>query len=717
MERAASAADRRMTTHASRTRRADRAKAYALNWLQRVGERSDAVAAILVTLVIFMMILPLPTLVIDMLIAFNISAAVLLIALSLYLPSAISFSSFPVVLLLTTLFRLGIEISTSRSILIRADAGEIVDTFGRFVAGDNLVVGLIVFLIIAIVQFLVITKGAERVAEVAARFSLDSMPGRQMAIDADLRAGFVRPETVQHLRGELARESRMHGAMDGAMKFVKGDAIAGLIIVLVNLIAGMTIGMVQNDMPFSDALQRYSVLTIGNGLIAQIPALLISIAAAILITRGGEDALAQRRTVGQEIVGQIRAAPLAWLIAGCIVTLFAAVPGMPWFVFLLLAAPMIAFGAFRLRHEAAARRRATSNTVADSAIPDEQDIRQIVPMRPVVLSVSPQMAAEARFADLVRAARRTRNQIVMRYGMTVPNIEAEGVVRLEGDAYEVAIHEVVVASGRFHWDRVCVHASDDLDDEIRANAHPQTFQLIDGGVWVEPARLAGHEALTQSGVSAIDYFSRLFANVLHRNAAQFFGIHEAQLLFNWLQRDMPAAAKELSQVVALPRFAEVLRLLVAERVSLRNLKQIVEALVTWAPREKETAMLAEYVRLALHAQICQEFASEGTLYALLLDRDLEEKLRALMQQTARGWTLTIDPETSQSLMQQVRRLMAAQRDFSRTPVVLTTQDLRRCVRQLLQEELFDVHVLSYSELAATQRVHPVGNIALGVERP
>ncbi|HWX12024.1 MAG TPA: flagellar biosynthesis protein FlhA, partial [Trinickia sp.] len=367
---------------------AARTAASITRWLERVGERSDAVVAVLVTLVIFMMVLPLPTHIIDALIAVNISTAVLLIALALYVPNAVAFSSFPVVLLFTTLFRLGIEISTSRSILLRADAGAIVETFGRFVAGDNLVVGAIVFLIIAVVQFLVITKGAERVAEIAARFSLDSMPGRQMAIDADLRAGFTKPETAQYLRSELARESRMHGAMDGAMKFVKGDALAGFVIVLVNLTAGVAIGVVQNDMELADALQRYSILTIGNALIAQIPALLISIAAAVLITRGGEGAAARPATVGREIVEQVRAEPAAWLIAGGIAALFAAVPGMPWPAFLSLAAMMLAFGATRLRNDAAAaarRRAATDPGLAaaaagpDMPIPDERDVRQIVP--------------------------------------------------------------------------------------------------------------------------------------------------------------------------------------------------------------------------------------------------------------------------------------------------------------------------------------------------
>jgi type III secretion protein V len=698
----------------------ERAAAFARHWLARVGERSDAVAAILIALVIFMMVLPLPTFVIDALIAVNISMAVLLIGLALYVPNAVAFSSFPVVLLFTTLFRLGIEISTSRSILLFADAGAIVETFGRFVAGDNLVVGSIVFLIIAVVQFLVITKGAERVAEVAARFSLDSMPGRQMAIDADVRAGFARPETAQYLRGELARESRMHGAMDGAMKFVKGDALAGFVIVLVNMTAGVAIGVGQNDMAFEEALQRYSILTIGNALIAQIPALLISIAAAVLITRGGEEAAGNGRpaTVGREILGEVREAPAAWLIAGGVSAFFAAVPGMPWPAFLALAASMLAFGVTRLSREAAARRRAAAAPAQvgaggpDMPIPDERDVRQIVPMRQIVISVSLAMSADARFAQLVRAARRARNEIVMCYGVTVPNLEAEGTARLEDDAYEIAIHEVIVAQGRLRWDWLCVPVRR-LGEALRGDARPQSYPLVEGASWIEEKRLAPDDSLAAEGVGAIDYFSRLFAHLLHRHAAQFVGIHEAQLIFGWLQREMPAAAKELSQAVSLPRFAEVLRLLAAERVSLRNVKQIVEAIVSWAPREKETAMLAEHVRLALRAQICQEFASEGVLHALLLDRDLEKTLRASLQQTMSGRVLTVEHETAQSLAAEARRLAADAGCRAAAPVLLTAQDLRRPLRELILDEWFDLHVLSYAELTPTQRVRSIGTIAVG----
>jgi type III secretion protein V len=700
---------------------AGRMAASITRWLERVGERSDAVVAVLVTLVIFMMVLPLPTHLIDALIAVNISTAVLLIALAIYVPNAVAFSSFPVVLLFTTLFRLGIEISTSRSILLRADAGAIVETFGRFVAGDNLVVGAIVFLIIAVVQFLVVTKGAERVAEIAARFSLDSMPGRQMAIDADLRAGFTKPEMAQYMRSELARESRMHGAMDGAMKFVKGDALAGFVIVLVNLTAGVAIGMVQNDMELADALQRYSILTIGNALIAQIPALLISIAAAVLITRGGEGAAARPATVGREIVEQVRAAPAAWLIAGGIAALFAAVPGMPWAVFLFLAAMMLAFGATRLRSEAAAeaaaRRRAATDpglsaaTGPDMPIPDERDVRQIVPMRQIVISVSRSMSDDARFAQLVRAARRARNEIVMRYGVTVPNLDAEGILRLEDDEYEIAIHEVVVARGRLRWDCLCVPAGA-LSEALRSQAHPQTYPLIDGASWIGLDRLAPDASLGTEGVGAIDYFARLLSELLHRHAAQFVGIHEAQLLFGWLQREMPAAAKELSQAVSLPRFAELLRMLVSERVSVRHVKQIVEAVVCWAPREKETAALAEHVRFSLRAQLCQEFANDGVLYALLLDRDLEERLRASLQQTARGWVLAVEHETVQVLLAQARRLAGDAGHRAAAPVIVSAQDLRRPLRQLVLDVWFDLHVLSYAELTPTQRVHSLGTIAI-----
>ena len=632
-----------------RTLRGRSAVAWPLRWA--IGARGDAVAAMLIALVMAMMIVPLPASVIDALIAVNIGAAVLLIALAMYLPSAVSFSSFPVMLLLTTLFRLGIEVSTSRSILLHADAGDIVDTFGRFVAGDDLWVGSIVFSIIAIVQFLVVTKGAERVAEVGARFTLDAMPGRQMAIDADLRAGFIRPEAAQRLREELATESRMHGAMDGAMRFVKGDAIAGLAIVAVNLTAGIAIGVTQRALSFGEALERYAILAIGNALVAQIPALLIAIAAAVLIARGGDESGSQSATVGRQIARQLLAAPSAWLLAALVMAVFTVVPGMPWPVFMLLSATMLAIGATRPRESACEPMSAAvpASPPGRDAVPDDVDVRQIVPIRAIVVSLSSRTAAGqdpvAAERDQVvrRAIRRVRNALVLRYGLTVPVIEVDRIERLEGDAYEIAVHEVVVASGRLHW---------------------------------EP----------EAGL-AVDDFALVLRRALQRHAARFVGIHEAQLVFNWLQREMPAMAKELAQATTLPRFAEVMKLLALERVSLRDVREIAEALVAWAPREKETSLLVEHVRVALGEQICAEFAHEGVLCACLIERELEARLTGALTQTVAGAALTIEPDLAQDLVRQIRALSATPSEHSAIPVVLTTQPLRRPLRQWLADEL------------------------------
>lgn len=657
-----------------------------LDGLWRIAVRGDAVAATLIALVTAMMVLPLPSLVIDALIGVNLAAAVLLIALALYLPSAVSFSSFPVVLLLTTLFRLGIEVSTSRSILLHADAGEIVDTFGRFVTGENMAVGLIVFAIIAIVQFLVVTKGAERVAEVAARFTLDAMPGRQMAIDADLRAGFTRPETAQLLRADLARESRMHGAMDGAMRFVKGDAIAGLIIVFVNLTAGMAIGVAQHGLTFEEALSRYSILTIGNALVAQIPALLIAIAAAVLITRGGEST-GKGSTVGEQIARQLSGAPAAWLMAACVMVIFAAAPGMPWVVFVLLGGAMLGIGIARMRRDRRdqARSQAGPQIPSLDAVPDDADVRQIVPMRPIVVSLSSRApdgdtgeASElaGRTATLERTIRRVRNELVLRYGVTVPVIEIDRVKRLEPYAYEIAIHEVVVAAGAFQAEVAVGPGSDAMGD-----------------------------------------FAELLRRLLHRHAGQFVGMQEAQLVFNWLQREMPAVAKELSQALTLSRFAEVMKLLVVERVALRNVREIAETLVAWAPKEKDAVPLTERVRTALGAQICQEFACDGVLQVWLLDRELEERLGEALQQTPVGPVLAIDHDATQRFIERIRAQGMATASRTASPVLLTTQALRRPLRQLLAGEFFETHVVSYAELVPTQRVNVLGNIALaeGVE--
>jgi type III secretion protein V len=399
---------------------------------------------------------------------------------------------------------------------------------------------------------------------------------------------------------------------------------------------------------------------------------------------------------------------------------------MPWPMFVLLALTMVAIGAMRLRRDARARADADAPPKPPdaAAVPDDVDVRQIVPLRAIVVSFSSHTACEelegaAQHRDaLARAIRRVRNELVLRYGMTVPVIEIDHVERLEANAYEIAIHEVVVASGLLHWDRVCVRLDDDdAGASLHAHGLAQSFPLIEGAVWIEPHRMPEQGGEQRTALDAAAYFSLLMRRMLQRHAGRFFGIHEAQLVFNWLQREMPAMAKELAQALTLPRFAQVMKLLVIERVSLRNVREIAETLIVWAPREPEAAMLAEHVRVALGEQICDEFARGGVLYACLLERALEARLHDASKESPLGVALAVEPDLAQALARQVRALSGARTQQAAPAVVLTAQALRRPLRRFLADELPETHVLSYAELPSAQRVHVLGSLSLPPAQP
>lgn len=394
-------------------------------------------------------------------------------------------------------------------------------------------------------------------------------------------------------------------------------------------------------------------------------------------------------------------------------------------MFALLALAMAAIGATRLRRDTRARdgARVPAKPPDSVQVPDDVDVRQIVPLRPIVVSFSSHTAGDdlecaAQHCDaLTRAIRRVRNELVLRYGMTVPVIEIDHVERLEANAYEIAIHEVVVAAGQLHWDRICVRLLDDEGTTWHAHGLAQSFPLIEGAVWIDPDRMPAHDVERRTALDAVAYFSLLVRRLLQRHAGRFFGIHEAQLVFNWLQREMPAMAKELAQALTLPRFAQVMKLLVIERVSLRNVREIAETLIVWAPREPEAPALAEHVRVALGEQICDEFAHGGVLHACLLERTLEARLRDASKDGPLGVALTVEPELAQELARQVRALSGARAQPTAPAVLLTAQALRRPLRRLLADELPETHVLSYAELASTQRVHVLGSLSLPAAQP
>lgn len=677
-------------------------------------KRSELVGAVFVIAIVFMMIIPLPTGLVDVLIAINISLSSLLIALAMYLPGPLAFSSFPAVLLLTTMFRLALSISTTRLILLEQDAGNIVEAFGNFVVGGNLAVGLVIFLILTVVNFLVITKGSERVAEVAARFTLDAMPGKQMSIDSDLRADLIDPHEARFRREQLGKESQLFGAMDGAMKFVKGDAIAGLVIVFINLVGGFTIGTLQHSMSASESMQLYSVLTIGDGLIAQIPALLISLTAGMIITRVAPDNQALDANIGREMAEQITSQPKAWIIASFGMIGFALLPGMPTTIFMVLASLSLGSGLFQLLKARKIQQLDDANRLSADTPPElngEEDIRRFNPARAYLLQFHPCRSApnDPVAVDLIRLARRCRNRIVNQYGITLPIFDIAYSDELAEDEFRFCVYEVpalkaTYAPGMLAIDRELLSA------EQAAEGQPGTPERDEERwVWFDADHpLPQQEAMSpvSSATLVIERLQRLF----FATGPQFIGLQEAKAILSWVEAEQPELAQELQRVIPTSRFAAVLQRLAAESIPLRAIRPIAEALIEHGQYERDIGALTDYIRISLKAQICHQYSTTSGLHVWLLTPETEELLRDSLRQTQTESFFALSQEASHLLVQQLRDAFPML--ASPKPILLVAQDLRRILRNLLQDEFNHVPVLSFSELQSTSQISVLGRITL-----
>lgn len=685
----------------------------------KIAKRAELIAAAVVIAIVLMLVLPMPIWLLDVLIAVNLCVAALLVVVAMYMPGPTAFSTFPAVLLLTTLFRLALEVSTSRQILLEGDAGHIVETFGNFVVGGNLVVGLVVFLILTVVQFLVITKGSERVSEVAARFTLDAMPGKQMAIDNDMRAGSLSADEAKRMRAELAKESQLHGAMDGAMKFVKGDSIAGIFIVAVNLIGGISIGMMQKGMSAADAVQMYSVLSIGDALIAQIPGLLISLTAGMITTRvtaegdesaGGGDGENHKTNVGQDMISELFSEPKALLTVAVIMLIFGMIPGMPTAVFLLLAAGTAAAGIVGIlgpKAQAEAERKAA--VAAGSKVSDALNFNATKPFilrMPVALNNTP--AAE-KISDAMRIM---RNRVLQNQGIPdLPMIEFEFVDSMPEGTIRFLMSEVPLVEGPirsgFGATPESVERLAELGFEAEEDGLAGTRRRR---VWV---KLDNPEQLKEAGVS-YEPWEVVFANDVRvemmRNCQMFLGVQEALRFFNWAERRVPALAKELNKALTPPRLAEILQRLAREGVSLRNVRLLLETVLEWVPKERDPDVIADYVRLALKRQLCHEVAVDGLIEVVLLSPEVEDQLRSAVRQTSQGTYLDLDPEVEQALLDRLGEIYGT--GGYPKPIIVTAADIRRSVRKMVEEEFFAVSVYAFSELTQHARVQPVGMLEL-----
>ncbi|WP_131195921.1 flagellar biosynthesis protein FlhA [Lichenihabitans psoromatis] len=621
--------------------------AWLNGFLSRLAARQELALVALLVLTMAMMIMPVPTAMADVLIAANIGLSLLLMMVAIHITAPVEFSTLPSIILITTAFRLSLSITTSRMVLVQGDAGEIIRTFGEFLIAGNVVVGLVVYLIITIVQFVVITKGSERVAEVAARFTLDALPGKQISIDTDLKNGDIDQKDARQRRRTLEKESQLYGAMDGAMKFVKGDAIASLVIIVVNLIGGMAIGCLQRGMSFPQAVQTYSLLAVGDGLIAQIPALLISLTAGVIVTRVTSDS---GSNLGRDIMSQLTGHPRTLQISALVLAALAMVPGFPTAVFLTLAILLGAAGwALAGRAKTQAREFEVARGSAERAGPEA-----------AALTVRLGPAWRASGDDLTERLDLARLDLGRVLGIRVPRVTVM------------------------------------LDDTAAA----ATWRLEVDGLPSGEGEVAHLEDLVPAVRAA-----------LGRVAGQFIGIQESQALLTSLEPDYVDLVREATKAAPLPRLAEVLRRLLDEQVSIANLRSLLEAVAEWGPRETNTAVLAEHVRIALRRQICFALAGpDKVLPVVLLEAQLDDACRAGIQATPVGLQLILDPAASERLLT-VLRQMTAQRPASRArPAMLVSADLRRHLRALLHRSDVDLPVLTHGELAPDFRLDVVGTI-------
>jgi flagellar biosynthesis protein FlhA len=678
----------------------------------RIMKHTDLFAAGAVVLVVLMMIIPLPPTIVDLCISLNISMALAIVVTTLYLPTALDFSAFPSLLLLTTLFRLAINVSVTRLVLLKGDAGHVVSAFGNFVVGGNVIVGLVVFMILIVIQFVVITNGAGRVAEVAARFTLDAMPGKQMAIDADLNAGQITDEEARNRRKDIAREADFYGAMDGASKFVKGDATAGLLIVAINLIGGIVIGLLQKHMSISDAGHHFSLLTVGDGLCAQIPALMISVATGIIVTRS-----ASEKDLGNDLADQITGQRKAPLVAGVVMLVLALVPGLPKIPFIVIGGMFVALGRY-LRNqptpaevaeqkqlEAAAEAQKELPAPADSAL----EALQVDALELAIGFGLVPLVDQSAGGSLLARVKTIRRQIASELGVVIPPVRIHDEVGLDAHEYVVKVRGAEVAAGRI----LAGHQlAMDPGDAVGQLAGVATTEPAFGipATWIPDTARAEAEALGYTVVDRESVIVTHLTETIRAHAGEMLTRQDTRQLLDQLKESNAAVVEEvIPDVLSLGEVQRVLQSLLKEGVSIRDLGTIVESVGDKARVTRDPALLAEYARQALGRAItAPHLDAERRLRAIALDPSLEQEVSDSIAQTADGEYLVMEPSRAQALVSQLKSQVEGALASGSRPVLLCSARVRRHLRRLCEQALPQLPVCSYNEIAPGIRVETVG---------
>lgn len=690
--------------------------------LNMINKSSDLILAMWMLGVVLMIILPLPPAMVDFMITINLAISVFLLMVALYIPSALQLSVFPSLLLITTMFRLGINISSSRQILLHAYAGHVIQAFGDFVVGGNYVVGFIIFLIITIIQFIVVTKGAERVAEVAARFRLDAMPGKQMAIDADLRAGMIDATQARDKRSQIQKESELYGAMDGAMKFIKGDVIAGIVISLINIVGGLVIGVTMKGMTMAQAAHIYTLITIGDGLVSQIPSLLISLTAGIVTTRVSSD---KDTNLGKEISSQLVKEPRALLLSAGATLGIGFFKGFPLWSFALMAVLFAVLGILLITKKNSPGKKggASSTTTvgaADGAAASGENSDDYALTLPVILELGKDLSkliqqrtksGQSFVDDMIPKMRQALYQDI---GIRYPGIHVRtDSPSLEGNDYMILLNEVPYVRGKIPPNHV-------LTNEVEENLSRYNLPFITyknaAGL---PSTWVSTDALTILEKAAIKYWSPLEVIILHlsyffhRNSQEFLGIQEVRSMIEFTERSFPDLVKEVTRLIPLQKLTEIFKRLVQEQISIKDLRTILESLSEWAQTEKDTVLLTEYVRSSLKLYISFKFSQgQSAISVYLLDPEIEEMIRGAIKQTSAGSYLALDPDSVNLILKSMRMTITPTPPGGQPPVLLTAIDVRRYVRKLIETEFPDIAVISYQEVLPEIRIQPLGRIQI-----
>jgi flagellar biosynthesis protein FlhA len=659
---------------------------------------------ILVVMVLAMMILPLPPLLLDVLFTFNIAVALLVMLAAVYTVRLLDFAAFPTVLLLTTLLRLSLNVASSRVVLMHGHtgpdaAGKVIEAFGHFLVGGNFAVGLVVFLILVVINFVVITKGAGRIAEVSARFTLDAMPGKQMAIDADLNAGLIGEAEARRRRSEIGQEAEFYGAMDGASKFVRGDAVAGILILAVNIIGGLAIGMIQHDLPLAQAVNNYVLLAIGDGLVAQVPALVISTAAGLMISRVGSD-----QDVGQQMLSQLFSAPQALMLTAAILGLLGIIPGMPHLAFLGVALGCAALG-YWMRARVAGAVVVEPGPERACAPSQEASWDDIVPLDVLALEVGYRLIAlvdRTQDGELLRRITGIRKKFAQEVGFLPPAVHISDNLELKPNGYRILLKGVVVGEGEaVPGMYLAINPGNATQALVGTATKEPAFGLP--AVWIE----AGHRAQAQLGghtvVDAGTVVATHLNTLMQRHAASLLGRQEVQSLLEHFGKFAPKLAEDLvPKLIALATFQKVLQNLLDEGVAVRDLRSIVETLGEYATRTQETSELTARVRCALGASVVQQlFGAAPELQVMVLEPELE---KLVQQAFGSGPALGLEPGLADAVLREAQAAVRRVESLGQPPVLLAPDALRWPLARLLRRALPQLRVLAHCEIPDSRSI-------------